>query len=117
MTTLSFVHYVMIGKNFFNIIIYIDRNEIRYVISAQITGRKRLKEISKIIVGYQQAFLSQIGNILIKNYKKIVKSSLINIFSIVFLCLYPKYLVINNQYHLDLVAFNFVFFNKFEKTV
>ena len=80
MTTLSFVHYAMIGKIFFNIIIYIDRNEIRYVISAQITGRKRLKEISKkivgyqqafiLIVGYQQTFLSQIGNILIKNYKK-----------------------------------------------
>ena len=90
MTTLSFVHYVMIGKNFFNIIIYIDRNEIRYVISAQITGRKRLKEISKIIVEYQQAFLSQIGNILIKNYKKDCKIIFYYALGIVFSLFIPK---------------------------
>jgi hypothetical protein len=80
----------MIGKNFFNIIIYIDRNEIRYVISAQITGRKRLKEISKIIVGYQQAFLSQIGNILIKNYKKDCKILSNHALGIVFSLFIPK---------------------------
>jgi hypothetical protein len=45
--------------NFFNIIIY--RNEIRYVISAQLTGRKRRREIAKIIVGYQQAFILIVG--------------------------------------------------------
>jgi hypothetical protein len=43
----------------------------------QLTGRNRLREIAKIIVGYKQGFVSHIGNIFDKNYKKIVKSSLI----------------------------------------
>ena len=50
----------------------------------QLTGRKRRREIAKIIVGYQQAFIlivgyqqafiSHIGKYFKKNYKKIVKS-------------------------------------------
>jgi hypothetical protein len=42
----------------------------------QLTGRKRLREIAKIIVGINKHLFSQIGNIFDKELQKIVKSSL-----------------------------------------
>ena len=73
----------------------------------QLTGRKRRREIAKIIVGYQQAFIlivgyqqafiSHIGKYFKKNYKK-CKIIFYYAVGIVFsFCLYPKYLVINKS--------------------